>query len=203
MSHFASRHRQAGPPAVARGNKWASEGGKTSRRSPFFRSRAPRRFSCERNGLTTRPAARDTVSPEALQTQNSVSTASAERLSVIIWAVPFSEADTRASLIDPAIHARGWSEDLICRETTLGAVEIIAGKRAAGRADAHDYTLRVRVSAEAQPVAVALIEAKKDTLPPGHGLDQAKGYSARHSTMSSSSSPRMAICSWSSTARRE
>ena len=88
----------------------------------------------------------------------------------------FSEADTRAKLIDPAIHARGWSEDLICRETTLGAVEIIAGKarrRSGGRTD---YTLRVRVSSEAQPVAVGLLEAKKDTLPPGHGLDQVKGY---------------------------
>ena len=39
-----------------------------------------------------------------------------------------SEADTRAKLIDPAIHSCGWSEDMICRETTLGAVEIIAGK---------------------------------------------------------------------------
>ena len=90
--------------------------------------------------------------------------------------MPLSEADTRAKLIDPAIYARGWSEDLICRETTLGAVEIIGGKarrRAGGRTD---YTLRVRVSQESQPVAVALIEAKKDTLPPGHGLDQAKGY---------------------------
>ena len=29
---------------------------------------------------------------------------------------------------------------------------------------------------DTQPVAVALIEAKKDALPPGHGLDQAKGY---------------------------
>ena len=88
----------------------------------------------------------------------------------------FSEADTRAKLIDPAIHGCGWSEDLICRETTLGAVEIIAGKarrRSGGRTD---YTLRVRVTTEAQPVAVALLEAKKDTLPPGHGLDQAKGY---------------------------
>ncbi len=90
--------------------------------------------------------------------------------------MPLSEADTRAKLIDPAIYAKGWSEDLICRETTLGAVEIIGGKarrRAGGRTD---YTLRVRVSQESQPVAVALIEAKKDTLPPGHGLDQAKGY---------------------------
>lgn len=92
--------------------------------------------------------------------------------------MPLSEADTRSKLIDPAIYARGWSEDMICRETTLGAVEIIGGKphrRACGRTD---YTLRIRVSHEAQPVAVALIEAKKDSLPPGHGLDQAKGYLA-------------------------
>jgi type I restriction enzyme R subunit len=92
--------------------------------------------------------------------------------------VPLSEADTRAKLIDPAIHARGWSEDMICRETTLGAVEIIAGKarrRSGGRTD---YTLRVRVSSESQPVAVALLEAKKDSLPPGHGLDQVKAYQA-------------------------
>jgi type I restriction enzyme, R subunit len=90
--------------------------------------------------------------------------------------VALSEADTRAKLIDPAIHTRGWSEDMICRETTLGAVEIIAGKarrRSGGRTD---YTLRIRLSTDTQPVAVALLEAKKDTLPPGHGLDQVKGY---------------------------
>ncbi len=29
-----------------------------------------------------------------------------------------SEADTRAKLTDPAIHKRGWSEDLIRREET-------------------------------------------------------------------------------------
>lgn len=96
--------------------------------------------------------------------------------------LPYSEADTRAKLIDPAIHARGWSEDFICREVTLGAVEIVNGKgrrRSSGRTD---YTLRIRVNADTQPVAVALIEAKKDTLPPGHGLTQAKGYleASRH-----------------------
>lgn len=88
----------------------------------------------------------------------------------------YSEADTRAKLIDPAIHIRGWSEDLICREVTLGAVENIAGRprrRATGRTD---YTLRIRVNPETQPVAVAMLEAKKESLPPGHGLDQAKGY---------------------------
>ena len=28
------------------------------------------------------------------------------------------ESDTRAKLIDPAIHVRGWTEDLIRREET-------------------------------------------------------------------------------------
>src|SRR5262245_19912313 len=88
----------------------------------------------------------------------------------------YSEADTRAKLIDPAIHARGWNEDLICREVTLGAVEIVNGKgrrRASGRTD---YTLRIRVNPETQPVAVAMLEAKRESLPPGHGLTQVKGY---------------------------
>jgi type I restriction enzyme, R subunit len=71
-----------------------------------------------------------------------------------------NESDTRAKLIDSAIHARGWTEDLIRREETAGAIEILGGKarkRAKGRVD---YTLRVRMNPETQPVAVALIEAK-------------------------------------------
>ena len=39
-----------------------------------------------------------------------------------------NEADTRAKLIDPAIHAQGWTEDLIRREETAGAIEIVDGK---------------------------------------------------------------------------
>ena len=39
-----------------------------------------------------------------------------------------SEADTRAKLIDPALHARGWTEDLIRRAETAGTVEIVAGQ---------------------------------------------------------------------------
>lgn len=39
-----------------------------------------------------------------------------------------------------------------------------------------DYLLRLKVTRDAQPVAVALIEAKSEDLPPGHGLEQAKGY---------------------------
>jgi type I restriction enzyme R subunit len=90
----------------------------------------------------------------------------------------FGEADTRAKLIDPAIHACGWTEDLIRREETAGAVEIIDGKprrQARGRVD---YVLRIKVNPETQPVAVALIEAKAESLPPNHGLEQAKVYAA-------------------------
>ena len=42
--------------------------------------------------------------------------------------MPLSESDTRAKLIDPALHARGWTEDLIRCEETAGAVEIVEGQ---------------------------------------------------------------------------
>jgi type I restriction enzyme R subunit len=92
--------------------------------------------------------------------------------------MPLSEADTRAKLIDPALHFCGWTEDLIRREETAGAIEIVDGKprkRAKGRVD---YTLRIMVNAQTQPVAVALIEAKVDNLPPTHGLEQGKLYAS-------------------------
>lgn len=48
-----------------------------------------------------------------------------------------NEADTRAKLIDPALHRRAWTEDLIRREETAGAIEIVDGGRgAAARAGA-------------------------------------------------------------------
>jgi type I restriction enzyme R subunit len=93
--------------------------------------------------------------------------------------VGLSEADTRAKLIDPGLHARGWTEDLIRREETAGAIEIIEGKprkQAKGRID---YTLRIKVNPHTQPIAVALIEAKAEDLPPTHGLEQAKFYCKR------------------------
>jgi len=87
-----------------------------------------------------------------------------------------SESDTRAKLIDPALHSRGWTEDLIRREETAGAVEILDGQPRRSQHGRTDYTLRVKVTMDAQPVAVALIEAKAEHLPPGHGLEQAKLY---------------------------
>jgi len=91
-----------------------------------------------------------------------------------------TESDTRAKLIDPAIHARGWTEELIRREETAGEIYLDpvygrARRRPRGRVD---YVLRVKLTPESQPVAVALIEAKAEHLPPGHGLEQAKTYAA-------------------------
>lgn len=91
---------------------------------------------------------------------------------------PLSEADTRAKLIEPAIHARGWTEDHIRREVTDAGVEIVDGKPRRLRKGRADYTLRIRVHRDTQPVAVALIEAKAGRLAPGHGLEQAKAYAS-------------------------
>ena len=80
-----------------------------------------------------------------------------------------SEADTRAKLINPALYARGWTEEMIRREETAGTIEIVGGKarrRARGQVD---YILRIKVMPDSQPVAVAIIEAKKASESPGQG----------------------------------
>ncbi|WP_295436945.1 DEAD/DEAH box helicase family protein [uncultured Thiodictyon sp.] len=90
-----------------------------------------------------------------------------------------SEADTRIELIDPALRRRGWLQEqgMIKREVCAGTIEIIAGKprrRAQGRVD---YTLRILAGGAGQPLALALVEAKHEGLPPGHGMQQSRGYS--------------------------
>jgi len=87
-----------------------------------------------------------------------------------------NEADTRAKLIDPALHRCGWTEDLIRREETARGIEIIDGKPRRRERGRTDYLLRVRVNISSQPVAIALIEAKRDDEPPDKGLEQAKKY---------------------------
>jgi type I restriction enzyme R subunit len=87
----------------------------------------------------------------------------------------YNEADTRAKLIDPKLHSVGWKEDLIRRETTAGAVEIINGKtkRKSGKAD---YLLCLPTTKGQNPLPVAVIEAKKEDEFAGFGIDQAKEY---------------------------
>jgi len=92
--------------------------------------------------------------------------------------LPYGEADTRAKLIDPALHERGWTEDHIRREETAGGIEIIEGEAHRASRGRVDYTLRLRISKTAQPLAVAYIEAKAENKPPTQGLEQVKGYQA-------------------------
>lgn len=89
-----------------------------------------------------------------------------------------SEADTRAKLIDPALHKRGWTEDLVRREETAGTIEISEGRARKQPKGRIDYALRIKVTGDAQPVAVGLIEAKAEDKPANHGLEQAKLYAA-------------------------
>jgi type I restriction enzyme R subunit len=90
--------------------------------------------------------------------------------------VLLNEADTRTQLIDPKIHARGWTEDLIKREETLGAVEIIDGRPRRQTHGRTDYTLRIKITPDSQPVAVATLEAKSEDKHPAFGFEQSKQY---------------------------
>lgn len=89
--------------------------------------------------------------------------------------MPYNESDTRSKLIDPAIFARGWKEADIKREVSAGTIDIIGGK-ARRRQGKIDYLLRIKVNIGTQPVAMAILEAKSEGFPPGHGLQQARGY---------------------------
>lgn len=89
-----------------------------------------------------------------------------------------NESDTRAKLIDPVLHSRNWTEDLIRRKETAGTIQIIDGKPRKSARGRVDYALRIKVTSDSQPVAVAIIEAKAEDLPPTHGLAQAKAYAA-------------------------
>lgn len=86
-----------------------------------------------------------------------------------------SEADTRAKLIDPALHGCGWSEELIRRE-----VQITNGRSFLVGSETHrreplfaDYVL----GPPTRPVAV--VEAKDETHGAASGLQQAKAYAEK------------------------
>lgn len=86
-----------------------------------------------------------------------------------------NEADTRAKLIDPALSARGWDESMIRREETPGKVAIGRGRpyRSHKRMD---YVLRVPNQAGGELLATAILEAKREGLDPGRGIEQVKRY---------------------------
>lgn len=91
-----------------------------------------------------------------------------------------NEDQTRFDLIDPALFARSWARADIAVEETNCAVDIINGegkRRPKGRAD---YVLRRAFLPGAEPLPLAIIEAKREGLPPEHGLQQGIGYRVGH-----------------------
>jgi type I restriction enzyme R subunit len=84
-----------------------------------------------------------------------------------------NEAQTRFEFIDPALEAKGWTREHIKVEKSTGGIIIHNGKtrRRKGRTD---YLLRLIVSKDTQPVAVALIEAKAEDKSPSAGLMQGR-----------------------------
>ena len=91
--------------------------------------------------------------------------------------LPLNEAQTRFELIDPALVRRGWQPGVDIKvEETAARVDIIYGKgkrRPKGRTD---YVLRHPLAPDAEPTPLAILEAKREGLPPEHGLQQGKGY---------------------------
>jgi type I restriction enzyme R subunit len=65
---------------------------------------------------------------------------------------------------------------MIRREESAVSIGIVNGKARKGSAGRADYLLRVKPPGATQPVAIAVIEAKRNSLPPAHGLEQAKAY---------------------------
>lgn len=105
-------------------------------------------------------------------------------------AAGYNEADTRAKLIDPALHTRQWIELVrdehrdthgeIHREQSAVRIDILDGKpikRGRGRVD---YLLRTYIGEYGHPLTLAFVEAKKEKLPPTQGLEQVKEYARRY-----------------------
>lgn len=88
-----------------------------------------------------------------------------------------NEAQTRFELIDPAIEARGWRRSEISIEVrTPPQIDIVDGKPRRRPAGCTDYILRRSLSEGSEPIPLAILEAKREGLPPEHGLQQGKDY---------------------------
>lgn len=85
-----------------------------------------------------------------------------------------NEAETRAELIDPALKAAGWGvvDGSRVRREVIAPGRLMGGGRR-GKQDIADYVLIYRGQ------KLAVIEAKKRSLPATEGLGQAKRYAER------------------------
>lgn len=81
-------------------------------------------------------------------------------------------------MIDPQLYAAQRTEEHIRREETAGGIEVIEGEARRHSKGRVDYTLRIKVSASTQAVALAYIEAKSELKDPSEGLQHGIDYSA-------------------------
>lgn len=83
-----------------------------------------------------------------------------------------NEAETRAKLIDPALHRAGWGEELIRREflITEGRYFLVGDEVHQKQGQRADYLL------SHEGARLCALEAKDDSHAPGSGLQQAKVY---------------------------
>jgi type I restriction enzyme R subunit len=88
--------------------------------------------------------------------------------------MPMNEAQTRISLIEPAIFGRGWTLDHIKVEQPTGGKSINDKGKLIQRKGRTDYMLRLVVKKDTQPIAIAGMEAKSEDKSPGAGLEQGK-----------------------------
>lgn len=88
--------------------------------------------------------------------------------------IELTEEDVRAKYIDPSIRNAGWNEELqIRREVffTDGKIIIQKNKTKRGKRKKADYVLSYKTN-----LPLAIIEAKKNTLTIGHGMQQGIEY---------------------------
>ena len=87
-----------------------------------------------------------------------------------------SESDTRVKLIDPMLHACGWTEDMIIREKPITRGRIIndGGDRLPPLKP--DYILYYP---DKNGIAIAVVEAKAEDRSYLDGVQQAKEYMRR------------------------
>ena len=88
-----------------------------------------------------------------------------------------NEAQTRFEVIDPMlIDHCGWRREDIRLEQTLPQIDIIQGKGYRCPSGRADYVLCRPLSDVGEPIPRAILEAKKESLPAEHGLQQARRY---------------------------
>lgn len=90
-----------------------------------------------------------------------------------IHKVEFSEEDVRAKYIDPSLRNSNWKDEQVIREYvfTDGRINVIKNRSVRGKVKKADYVLSYKSN-----MPLAIIEAKKNSLPLSEGMQQGREY---------------------------